>query len=482
MSIGELKIKIFKNSFWLGLGEGILHLFMFFLLVFAARILGPTNFGIFSFALAFVSIFLIFSNFGLSDITTRELAKNRRNEQEYSAIISLKILLSILAFALIIITSFFITQDEETRKIIWILGVYVLANNFLVIIYSFFRARQQMKYEAAIRILQAMMIIGLGFFVLFRIPLVETLSYALLVATSITIILTLIFFSIFIKPIRIIWAPNLWKKFLKLSWPIGLASAFAVIYIYIDSVMMGFWGQITEVGWYNAAYKIIAALIIPGALIGTSFYPVLSKLFKESKEKLQKVWNCYIELMIILAIPLVVGGIALAPKIINFFYNPSFSPSVLAFQILAIMAGTIFLFEPSYLILITSNQQKKIFWITLFGAIINIILNLILIPRYSLYGAAVATVITYIILLFLVIEFSRRFTPISPFNLRLLKILIIAFLSSSIMFIAISQSLIYNLNVILTAIIGILIYFTTLFLFYKFLWRKKKQKPFLFRE
>ena len=466
-----IKQTIFKNTLWLASGEGISRLFILFLIIYVARILGPNEFGIFSFAYAIVSIFVIFSNFGLTDITTRELARDRKMEQEYSAILSLKILLSILTFILIITASFFITQDDAVRKIIWILGIYILMNDFLLIIYSFFRARQKMEYEAVIRIFQAVIIAGMGFLILTYAPSIEMLSYVLLTATLITVILTLVFFSIAISPVWFVWSPNIWKKFLKLSWPIGLAVVFGVICIYIDSVMMGFWGQITEVGWYNAAYKIVGVLIIPATLIGTSFYPVLSKLFHKSKEKFQRTVNFQTELMIILALPLVAGGLFLASNIINFFYGAGFSPSILAFQILLIMAGLSFLYNPFYLILLVSNQQKKIFWITFIGATINIILNLILIPKYSLYGAAIATLITYTVLLLLVAEFSRRFTPVSIFNFRLLKISIIAFLSASVMCIAISQPLIYNLNVILTVVIGILVYFAVLFLFYELLFR-----------
>ncbi len=461
------KRTIFKNTSWLALGEGVSRLFMLLLLIYAARILGPSGFGVFSFALAFASIFLIFSNFGLADIATRELARNRKGEQEYTAILSLKILLSILAFALIVAASFFITPNEGIRKIIWILGIYILTSNFLMILYSFFRARQRMEYEAGVRILQAVMIAGIGFFVLIHVPSVESLSYALLGATLITAILTLVFFLIVIKPVWVVWNLNVWKKFLKLSWPLGLAFTFTVIYIHIGSVMMGFWGQITEVGWYNAAYKIIGVLIVPATLISTSFYPVLSKLFYESKEKFQRTVNFQTELMIILAIPVMTGGLMLAPDIINFFYGVGFSPSVLVFQILAIMTGLSFLYNSFYLTLLASNQQKKVFWITFIGAITNIILNLILIPKYSLYGAAVATLITYLLLLILAIEFSRRFVPLTILNRDILNILTISIILSIIIAIVITCLLIFSVHILGIVAAGIIVYLGVLIFFFK---------------
>jgi O-antigen/teichoic acid export membrane protein len=463
-----IKQTIFKNTFWLAVAEGIPRLLEFVLIIYITRILGATEFGKFTFALAFVSMFVVLSDFGLSDITTRELSRDKESEKEYSGIISLKILLSIGTLILMLIGSFFITPDPIIRKVIWILAIFVLISNFFLIIYAFLRARQRMEYEAGIKIFQALIIFSIVLFILFRFPSIENISRGYLIANLITSIVVLMFFHFYIYPLHFSFDRNIWQKFFRFSWPLGLAAISGATFISIDSVMMGYFGQITQTGWYNAARRIVGLTVIPATLILMSFYPVLSKLFRESKEKLQKVWNYYMESMIILAIPIVGGGLALAPKIINFIYAPNFSPSILAFQILIFAAGINFLYNPYIMMLVVSNQQKKYLWINLIAAVINIILNLILIPRYSLYGAAIAAVITYIVILFLGVEFSRRFTPISPFNSRLFKTLTMTILSSSIMFIAITQSMVHNLNVLLTIIIGILIYFAFLFLFYKF--------------
>ena len=111
--------------------------------------------------------------------------------------------------------------------------------------------------------------------------------------------------------------------------------------------------------------------------------------------------------MIILAIFVVIIGLVFSPYIINIFYGQLFSPAILALQILIIMAGLNYIYSPFYLVLVATNNQKKIFWISFIGAIINIILNIILIPYYSLYGAAVATLITYIFLVVSAVYYSK---------------------------------------------------------------------------
>jgi O-antigen/teichoic acid export membrane protein len=461
-----IKQTIAKNTLWLMAAEGITRFLKLILIIYVARILGATEYGKFSFALAFVSLFVIFSDFGLSRITTREFAREKEKEKEFSSIFSLKIFLSLGTLLLILISSFFITPDPIIQKVIWILGIYILISSFSEIVYAFLRARQRMEYESLAKILEALVLTSAGFFVILNFPSVENLSYSYLFASLTALIFILIFFHFKVFSLKISFEKSIWKKFLSLSWPLGFVVIFASIYNSIDSVMMGYLGQIAETGWYNAAYKIVRVTSIPAALISISFYPALSKFFKESKEKLQRVWDQQTEIMLLFAIPLMVGGIVLAPKIINFIYDPSFAPSIFALQILILMIGIIYLIGPLSQVLIVSNQQKKNFWIAFSGAVINIILNLILIPKYSLYGAAIATVITFVLMFILYFIFTVQFTSIQPLNSKIFLTLLGTILATIPMYFVISQPKIYNLNILISILIGTGIYLIC-FLVYK---------------
>ena len=457
------KQTIFKNTFWLGVASGVNKFLKFILFIYIARILGATEYGKFTFALAFVGLFTIFSDFGLSQITTREFTREKEKEKEFPAILSLKILLSLGVLVLVLLGSLFITPDPLIQKVIWILAICILVGSFSEIIFAFFRARQKMEYESFARILESLIVLGAGLFILFYFPSVVNLSYSYLFGAFIALVFILALSQLKIQRLSLIWNFSVWRRFLLMSWPLALVGVLATIHNQIDSVMMGYLGQITQTGWYNAAYRIIAVTLLPLGLVSTSFFPVLSKAFKESKEKLQKVWNYYMEIIIFLAVPLMIGGIILAPGIIDFVYDQTYFPSVLAFQILMIMAVIIFLYTPLYNLLIVSDQQKKIFWAVLSGAIINIILNLILIPKYSLYGAAFATVITHSLIFFLLFKFILKFTSINPLNLRLLLSFAGASLSSLIMYFVIIQPQIYHLHVLFSILIGVIVYFAALF-------------------
>jgi len=465
----SVKQTIFKNTFWLVIAEAISQLLKLVLLIYVARILGATEYGKFTFALAFVSLFVIFSDFGLSSITTREFAREKEKEKEFSSIFTLKILLSLGALTLMLVGSFFITSDSAIRGVIWLLAVYALITNFFEIIYAFLRARQKMEYEAFAKILEAIILTSTGFFIILNFPSVQNLSYSYLFAGFISLTLILFFFHFKFFPLKISFKKSIWKRFLAMSWPLGFVAVFSVIYNHIDSVMMGYWGQITETGWYNAAYKIAYVILIPGTLIFRSFYPALSIAFRESKGGLQKIWNYQTGVVVLITIPLVVGGGVLAPRIIDFIYGSSFSPSTFAFQILIMMAGTMVLVTTFTQLLIIANQQKKYFWISFFGAITNIVLNLILIPKYSLYGAAIATFITMLLMLVLCLVAVVKFTSVRPLHFEIFLVFFVAFFCSIIMYFAISLPLIYNLNVLLAILIGAAVYLTSFLVVNKFL-------------
>ncbi|MFH1181008.1 MAG: oligosaccharide flippase family protein [bacterium] len=459
-----VKQTIFKNTFWLGLAEGISRLATFALFIFVARILGATEYGKFSFVLAVVGLLLLLPGFVSSEIITREFSKDKEKEKEFSSLFTLKLLFGLASILFLFGISFFVTADAIIRKVIWIMSAYWILNSLVDIVYAFFRARQRMEYESFFKIFDALLTTGFGLFVIFKFPSIENLSYAYLLEGLVLCGVILLFFHFKIRKMSFGFNKKIWKKILSLSWPMALIGLTAGIYSQIDTVMMGFFNQITETGWYNASFKITRMALVPVALISQSFYPVLSKFFQESKDKLQEAWTFQAKIMIWLAFPLMAGGVVLAPRIIDFLYGRSYLPAIMSFQMLIIMTGVMFLYDTFRQVLIVSNQQKKVFWAILAGAIVNIALNLILIPRFSLNGAALATLFTNILIFFLFLKFILKYTEIKPFNQEILRETISALAACVIMYLIISRAFVYSLPVVFSILIGIATYFIALFI------------------
>lgn len=404
------KKTIAQNTIWLSIAELITRLSKFALIVYATRILGPTGFGQFSFALSFVMIFAVFSDLGLSQITTRELSQKRGGEGEFSNILGLKFVLSILVMLTVFIISKLTIVDDTIEKSILILSIFMITNSISDFYYAFFQAKQKMQYEACSKIIQAFFVTVLGFILLNQIKSSASLSlgYALAGTASLLYILTLYHLDKRQTAQKNKLFLPVWKKYLAMSWPLVLTSIFAMVYNDIDSVMMGYYGQITQVGWYNAAYRIMGVILVPSWLIYRTFYPVINASYRKSKEKYRVIWGYYLKISLFMIIPISLIGIIFATQIINLIFGPEYQQAVLSFRILVGVACLTLLTYPFNQALIAAHNQKKIFLATFWGALINITLNFILIPRYSLNGAAVATIIAVLIVLGMEVYYFKR--------------------------------------------------------------------------
>jgi O-antigen/teichoic acid export membrane protein len=429
VDLSLVKRTILKNTIWLFTAEGITNISRFILAVFMARALGPLDYGKFNFANAIVAILIIFANFGLVEIIVRELSQ--KEEKIYSSLLSLKIFLSVGTFLLIILASFFVTNDILIKKTIWILGGYLVVNSVSELFFSFFRARQQMQYEAMGKIVQSIVVTAVNLWIVFSGPTIYNLGLGYLVASIVGLLFILICFARKIAKISFKIDTNVWKKYLIMAWPLGLVAVSSTIYTFIDSAMMGFWNQTREIGWYNAAYKIANAALVPALLIVQVFYPAMSEAFKRSKQELLKIFDKALQAMFFLAVPITVGGLVLADRIIFLVYGSDFKQAALALQILIVMTGINFIATIFYYLLIVINLQKKAFWIAIFGAVINIVLNIILIPSFSLYGAAASTLVTYLLMLILSLIFAKVTIKNSFFD-RKIKWHIFAIICASI--------------------------------------------------
>ncbi len=460
-------LSIVKNILWLFSSEFFYRCALFALAIASARILGPNDFGIFQFVLGFVSLFVLFSDFGLSDIILRDFAREKEAEKDFSAIFTLKIILTALTYGGMIGVSFFLLHDAHTRIIVLILGAFVLVNNFLSIFFTFFQARERMEYVALMRGAQALLLVTVGLGILFIQPSLLLLSYGYVVGAAIALFMALIFFHIFVKSLSFVFDIKIWKKYLRMALPIGGAAIVGNVCIYSAPVFLGLFGQKIMVGWYQAAYQLIGVSIIPSLLISIGFTPSISKAFARSKEQLQKIWFIFFKVTLFLAFPFVVGGFFLAPKIISFLYGNGYGLSVFILQILLMVGALNFVYDAFGTILIISHQQRKYFITQAIAAIVNIGGSMLLIPQFGMYGAALTAIATFAVLLFLGAFFAFRYTSVRILYKDFAKTVFFIAVSSAVMgtFLLLLSS--FQAHVLVEVFAGIGVYSLMLFLFHK---------------
>lgn len=454
----SLKQVFVKNTIWLFGSTIITHTLTIVLGILIARFFGAANYGLLGFAISFTGLFAIFSELGLHFIIIRELSQNQEAKNEIGALLWLKLFLGFFTFLIITACSFFL-EDASVKPLVIIFAAVTCLNSIVLFFTVIFRALQRMEYVALIEIIQSIIIFIGGLLVIFLHPLITLVAFAYLLSaffSFFTVIVIAKHLSVLPRPVLDI---KIIKKYLFLSWPLALSTVFTIVYVQIDIVMMGFLKMMTEVGWYQAAYKIINIVVIPGNIIRTVFYPAISFAYKQKKESFQKIIGTFFDILTFFALPVVVGGFLLSHDIIFFIYGNEFLSSILAFKILifSIIPILFSMFVDS--VLIAACRQKIIICATGITALINIILNLLLIPRYSLYGAAIATVTSY------AFYFLFGFIILRKINIKLnINSVIISSLATLIMGVFINLDLIQSINIIFQIIISGFLYISMFFL------------------
>lgn len=387
--------RIAKNTASLMVADAVSKGLLFLLIILIARNLGDVTFGKYSFAFAFTSLFAVFADFGLSTLTIREIARNREYAGKYLGNISLiKLLLSIITGIFIVISINLLDYPSDTILAVYFAGAYVIVNSFSQFFRAFFRAFEKMEYEAVTRITERILLfIAVASMLHFGYGLVPIISVFFIVSVFnffVTIVLVL---KRFVKPSYDI-DPKLWKEIIKEALPFGLTAVFVVIYFKIDTIMLSIMINDATVGWYNAAYNIVDGLIfvIAGSLTG-ALYPLMSNHYKSSN-KIKEVFTKSFRLLFFVGVVVALIVTAFSDKIIFIIYGAEYANSVMALKILIWAFFIICISTVSSTLLNSAGKQKIVAIGTCLGAILNISLNLVLIPRYSLEGAAFATVIT----------------------------------------------------------------------------------------
>lgn len=453
---------LIKNTISLSIAEAVYMVCGFLSNILIARYLGASDFGQWAFAFAFLTLFLVFMDAGLSPLMIREIAQNKENAKKFlSNSLALKILLSMGTILLIFLINQFSGKPQIVKTLIYLVTFYFIFNSASEFFRSVFRGYEKMKFEGFFKIFQSILVLGLIIAVIkFNYGIVSLMQVHLF-SSLLTLLLTIWFISKkFIKfSIEIDW--NYCKTILKIAYPFALSSVFILIYYFIDTVMLSYLKGDQVTGWYSAAYKILLVFNAWAYLVYNVTYPTLSRLFKNNLDNFLKLCSVVSKIIMGIGLPIIVGAFVLAPYFIPLLLGEQFAMSIIIFQILIWSIPFLF-FETTFSIgLQASGLQKEFMKATACGAIFNIVANLILIPYFSFYGAAVATVLTQILItIFVYFKFTKKY----KFNWKehLPTTILASVISGIILFVLIK---IFNLWITIFA--GIAVYIFTFYLIQK---------------
>ncbi|NYB25999.1 MAG: flippase [Methanobacteriaceae archaeon] len=419
--------RILKNTGILSIAQIISYVLVFFYTIYIARYLGAEGFGILSFAIAIVGIFTILTDLGISTLTVRDVARDRSLGPKYLGNgLVIKVILAVVSFGLIALAVNLLNYPSETITVVYFIALSTIFGSIASFIFSIFQAHEKMEFQGLGQILNAVLMFS-GVFIAIAMSLdVVGFSFVYFITSLISLIYSLLIYiwKFSLPPVEV--DRVFWGKLLKGAIPFGITGIFVTIYYWIDSVMLSVMAGNEVVGWYNASYKVIFLFLSFQSLFIVSIFPVLSSFYKTSRESLKYAYERSFKYMLIISIPIAIFGTLVADKIILLIYGPDFMPSIVALQILIWTVVFMFINNISGNFLGSIDQQVVVSKVAAVGAVVNIVLNLVLIPEFSYVGSSFATVFTELMILpiLVYVVHKYRYTSVSPLVKDLPKILV----------------------------------------------------------
>jgi O-antigen/teichoic acid export membrane protein len=396
--------RIVKNTLSLLVATVIPKGLLFLLVVYAARQLGPYDYGVYATAAGLVMIISVLADFGINQLMIQELARApHRLGELFWGVLLLKVGFFTAMAGLLVLLPLWLGYDARVKIAVYILGASALVTGTGEHMAAVFRAKERMELVAAAPLLKA--ITALGFYwAAMRMGLgVVGLVMAFLLGSLVGTLCSvgILLFS----GTRPGWPARLGlvidRGLVARSVPFMLMYLSMALFQKVDIVLLSKFQGIVAVGWYDAAFKLIdAGTLLPAAVFGALF-PYLSRRYVDSPEAMGGSCNRIFKYMLYVAMPVAVGGTVFGKQIIDALYGPEFANATIALQILSWALGLIFL---NGFLSIAAVSADGLWFAVAANAVhlaATLTLNFLLVPSWSLnlgyVGSAWAVVLAEIL-------------------------------------------------------------------------------------
>ena len=448
------KQTVIKNTFWLFLGEVVGRIFKLVIIIFATRKLGVEGWGVFSYALAFVSLFFVFGDFGINTFITKEMSKDNENKYKYLATCSIiRIVFQIIFFILAVLLGPILGKIKLGFDIIFVFATFFLFESIREFAMSINRSLQKMETEGFSKMLINLLITVFGLILLFKNANPISLAIAYMLGSIISTIYIVWSIRGEFKKIKWRFSKEHFKIIYNFSWPILIISLFGFLFS-LDTIMLGQMKSATDVGLYTTPQRLISFLAIVPGFIGTSIFPILSKN-ENDVEKLGNIFGKVIKVILSIGIPLTIGGIIFSKQITLLVLGSQYIAAAPVFAVL--MISILASFPNIFLInlIFSKNLQRLFIFATSLGVFLNIFLNFFLIPKYGAVGAAISTTIAEFVILGINWRKLKKFIPFSIVP-KLGKIFIACIIMTVSIFIFNKIGIYFIINIIIAIAVYIL--------------------------
>lgn len=455
-------VRIVGNSAVVMCGQIISIGFSIVTSILLVRYLGTERFGEYSFVYSYLTLFQVFGMAAIDSIVLREISKDEtKTEELVSNGVMVKFIFSVIGIILSNLIMWFMNVKLNTKILVTFASTCFLFSSG-TLFETVFKSRLMMKYPVEILIVSKLLSAsGMIVFILMKFPLITFIFLNLIVGIMIfpsmfNVLLSIIFIKKYIG-VKFKFKPNfdVQKMLLKESSPLFISGLFGSIYSRIDQVLLHQMIGEKQLGYYAAAIKLLEPFnFVPTALLA-SMSPLFANFFVTSKEKFIKSYTYTFKYLLMFIFPVMCYITLYAQQIVKLLYGVEYLPTA---SLLRLVIWFLFFNYVGCVhteLMIVSGLQKFIVVFAFIQSIINLGLNLLLIPLYEGIGAGIAYIIS-----------SACGIPI---GLLLTKEYVLTFLRKSIkpLFSSLIMCfilIIFGFNLIISILVGVIIYILCLIL------------------
>lgn len=422
---GGFSWRVLSNTAYLGAARIAQLLTSFTIGVSVARYLGPAEAGALAYAVSFVALFSSAAALGLDQIVIRDLAAKDSaglaSEQILSSAFVLRLLASPAVFLITVAASLMVDHDTQTRLLIVVVASGVIFQP-LTVIDLYFQSRVQSKYVVYAQ-LAALAAVSTA-----RVMLIH-FKAPLLAFGAVTVAETGLWMCGLAYVYRrhrgylpkLIATRQVAFRLLQQSWPLALTGILTSIYINVDRVLVKHLLGNASAGKYAVVVNISTALYFVPIAFGQSVYPSLMESRRDPKLyalRLQQAFDTLLWLGVAIALPVTL----VAEPLMRFLYGAPYEGSGAALAIVIWSAVVTFLGLVTSYWLVAENLQR-IYPVRILASLCTcVVLNLVLVPRWGIRGAAVATVLAQFVASTIVYAFNKKTRIMIVMQLRALAL------------------------------------------------------------
>jgi O-antigen/teichoic acid export membrane protein len=384
--------KLARNAVFSAVGEGS-NAFLFLLAFLAARRLGPVGFGTFSAAYAYVGLFRIFPDFGMSYASTLDISRDRSlasrivgNLLGFQAVLSIATLAVCLGLGRALFTG-------ETWIAVAVLSLDLILKSVKSTLRWLLKALESFGTEAASLLFERMALLALGATVLYRgggvVGFVLVFAAVRLVDTT-----GLFAYMHQQQPLRPRREGAIWRDLFRKGLPFAYAGLMITLFFQVDAVLLEKIRGAQEVGWYSSPVRVLEGLTLVPRILGYALIPTMAAVHATAPNTVTELYRRGSKYLLVAGLPVAAFGVLASDRFIPLLFGADYAPSVPAAQLLLPAAAFMFLSNFGETTLACINRWTSIVVLSTIALAVNVTLNLVWIPRWGYVGAAAATLLT----------------------------------------------------------------------------------------